>query len=94
VQLEKVIQSLIKGLILTSEASLCFIIPLIVKMDSSSIKVHALLDSGTSTWFIDKDFIDRHKVHLITKKYSIPIQVIDGRILVSRDVTHGIIPLI
>jgi hypothetical protein len=58
VRLEKVAQSLIKGPILTSEASPCFIVPLLVKTDSSSIKVHALLDYGTSACFMDKDFVD------------------------------------
>jgi hypothetical protein len=48
-----------------------------VKMDSSSIKIHALLDSGTSTCFIDKDFLDRHNLPLVTKKHPISIEVID-----------------
>ena len=43
-QLEKVAQSLIKGPILTSKACPCFIIPLLVKIDSSNIKIHALLN--------------------------------------------------
>jgi hypothetical protein len=55
-QLEKVAQFLIKGPILTSEASPCFIVPFIVKMDFSSIKVHALLDCGASACFINKNF--------------------------------------
>ena len=82
-RLEKVIQSLIKGPILISKASPCFTIPLIVKMDSSSIKVYALLDSGTSTCFMDTGFVDRHKLPLVTKKYHISIEIIDGRPLVS-----------
>jgi hypothetical protein len=73
VRLEKVAQSLIKGPILTSEAYLCFTVPLIIKMDSSSIKVHALLDSRASTNFMDKEFVDRHKLPLITNKHLIPI---------------------
>jgi hypothetical protein len=93
VRLEKVAQSLIKGPILTSEASLYFIVLLIVKMDSSNIKVHALLDSGTSACFMDKDFVDRHKLSLVTKKHPIPIEDIDGRLLVWRDVTHETTPL-
>jgi hypothetical protein len=52
-------------------------------MDSSSIKVHALLDSGTFACFMDKDFVDRHKLPLVTKKHLIPIEVIDGKPLVS-----------
>jgi hypothetical protein len=62
-------------------------------MDSSSIKVHALLDSGASACFMDKDFIDCHKLPLITKKYFTPIEVINGRPLVSWDITHETIPL-
>jgi hypothetical protein len=88
VQLEKVAQSLIKGPILTSEASPCFTIPLVVKMDSNSIKVHALLDSRTYTCFMDKGFVNRHKLPLVTKKHPILVEVIDGRPLVLGDVTH------
>jgi hypothetical protein len=88
VRLEKVIQFLIKSPILTFEASLYFTIPLIIKMDSSSIKVYALLDSGASACFMDKDFVDRHKLPLITKKHPIPVEVIDRRLLVSGDVNH------
>jgi hypothetical protein len=72
VRLEKIIQSLIKGPILTSETSSCFIVLVIVKMDSNSIKVHTLLDSGASARFIEKDFVDHHKLPLITKKILFP----------------------
>jgi hypothetical protein len=93
VQLEKVTQSLIKGPILNSEASPCFSVQLKAKMDSSSIKVHALLDSGTSTCFMDKDFVNHHRLLLVTKKHPIPVEVIDGRPLISGAVTHEIAPL-
>jgi hypothetical protein len=68
VQLEKIVQSSIKGPILISEASPCFIVLVIVKINSSSIKVHALLDSKASACFMDKDFVDRHKLSFVTKK--------------------------
>jgi hypothetical protein len=64
-ELEKVAQSLIKGPILTSEAFPCFTVLFIIKLDSSSIKVHALSDSKASTCFIDKDFENRHQLSLI-----------------------------
>jgi hypothetical protein len=92
-RLEKVAQSLIKDLIFTFEASSCFTVPLIVEMDSNSIKVHALLDSGTSACFIDKYFAGRHKLPLITKKHPIPIEVLDERPKVSGDVIHETILL-
>jgi hypothetical protein len=78
-QLEKVAQSLITGPILTSEASPCFTIPLIVIMDSSNIKIHVFLGSEASAYFMDKDFVDRHKLPLVTKKHPISIEIIDGR---------------
>ena len=90
--MEEVAQSLIKGPILISEAFLCFIVLIIVKIDSSSIKVNALLDSRAFACFMDKDFVDRHKLSLVTKKHLIPIEVIDGRPLVLRDVTHKTTP--
>jgi hypothetical protein len=83
VQLEKVAQSLIKGPILTFEAFPCFTVPLIIKMDSSSIKVHTLLDFGAFACFMDKDFEDCQKLSLVTKKHPIPVEVIDGGPLVS-----------
>jgi hypothetical protein len=93
VRLDKVVQSLIKGPILTSKASPYFTIPLIVKLDSSSINVHTLLDFGASTYIIDKDFANRHKLPLITKKHPIPIDIIDRRPLVSRNIIHETTPL-
>ena len=47
-------------------------------MNSNSIKVHPLLDSRTSACFIDKDFVDCHKLPLLIKKHPIPMEVIDG----------------
>jgi hypothetical protein len=47
-----------------------------------------LLDSGTFACFIDKDFVDHHKLPLVNKKHPIYVEIIDDRPLVSRDVTH------
>jgi hypothetical protein len=52
-------------------------------MDYSSIKVHVLLDSGASVCFMDKEFVDRYKLPLVTKKHHIPVEVIDGRPLIA-----------
>jgi hypothetical protein len=92
VRLEKVIQSLIKGPILTSKAS-CFSVPLIVKLDSSSIKIHALLDSRASTCFMDIDFVDCYKLPFVIKQHLILVKVINGRFLISGDVIHETTPL-
>ena len=82
------------GPILSSKPSSCFIIPLSVKLDNHSIKASALLDSGASACFIDKDFAERHKLPLVTKKYPVSVEVIDGRPLVSGDVTQETKPLV
>ena len=76
------------GPILSSEPSICFTIPLRVNFNDHSIKVSALLDSGASASFIDKDFAERHKLPLVTKKCPMSVEVIDGRPLISGDVTH------
>ena len=91
--LKKIAQSLIEGSILTSKASTCFTIPLRTKMNFSNIKIHVLLDFGAFACFIDKDFADRHKLLFIIKKCPTPIEDIDGKLLVSRDVTHKTTPL-
>jgi hypothetical protein len=52
-------------------------------MDFNSIKIHALLDFGASTCFIDKEFANHHKLPLIIQKHPIPIKVIGGRPLIS-----------
>jgi hypothetical protein len=62
-------------------------------MDYSSIKVHVLLDSGASVCFMDKEFVDRYKLPLVTKKHHIPVEVIDGRPLIAWDVTCETTPL-
>ena len=76
------------GPILSSKSFTCFTISLRVKFDDHSIKVSALLDSGASACFINKDFAERHKLPLVTKKCQVSVEVIDGRPLVFGDVTQ------
>ena len=76
------------GPILSSEPSTCFTIPFRVKFDDHSIKVSALLDSRASACFIDKDFVECHKLPLVTKKCPVSAEIIDGKPLVSGDVTQ------
>jgi hypothetical protein len=52
-----------------------------------------LLDFGAFACLIDKYFVGRHKLPLITKKHPIPIEVINYRPLVSGNVIHEITPL-
>ena len=79
--------------ILSFEASPCFTIPLRIQFESHNITINALLDSGASACFIDKNFAECHKLALVTKKFLVPIEVIDGRPLKSGDVVQETKPL-
>jgi len=91
VQLTSVATS--SGPILSFEPSRCFNIPLKINFHPHSIKVHALLDSGASACFIDKNLVKLHNLPIVFKKYPMTIEVIDGRPLISGDVTHESKPL-
>ena len=71
---------------LFSKASPCFVIPLTIKSNVHSVRVSALLDYGALACFIDKDFTEHHKLPLVTKKISVPVEIIDGRPLISGNV--------
>ncbi len=81
------------GPILSSEPSRCFNVPLKIDFHPHSIRVKALLDSGASACFIDRDFVKRHNLPIVRKKYPVAVEVIDGRPLISGDVTHETKPL-
>jgi len=81
------------GPILSFEPSPCFLVPLLLKLNSRSVKTKALSDFGASTYFIDKDFAEKYNLPLITKKSPVHVEVIDGRPLVSGDVTEKTKPL-
>ncbi len=81
------------GPILSSEPSRCFNIPLIIDSHPHSIKVKALLDSGASACFIDKNLMKLHNLPIVLKKSPVAVEVIDGRPLISGDVTHETKPL-
>ena len=81
------------GPILSFEPSCCFNIPLIIDFHPHRVKVKALLDSGASACFIDRDLVKRHNLPIVPKKYPVAVEVIDGRPLISGDVTHETKPL-
>ncbi len=81
------------GPILSSEPSRCFNIPLKIDFHPHSIKIKALLDSGASACFIDKNLVKRHNLPIVLKKSPVAVEVIDSRPLISGDVTHETKPL-
>ncbi len=81
------------GPILSFEPSHCFNILFKIDFHPHSIKVKALLNSGASAYFIDKNLVKRHNLPIVPKKYLVTVEVIDGRPLISGDVTHETKPL-
>ncbi len=81
------------GPILSSEPSRCFNILLKIYFHPHSIKIKAFLDSGASACFIDKNLVKRHNLPIVPKKYPVTVEVINGRPLISGDVTHETKPL-
>ena len=79
------------GSILSAQPAGCFTIPL--SFGPQKIKTLALLDSGASACFLDKEFAKRHKIPLVLKSKPVHIEVIDGRPLLSGSVTHESKPI-
>ncbi|MCO5592956.1 hypothetical protein L7F22_046960 [Adiantum nelumboides] len=52
------------------------------------MECEALLDSGTTACFMDKDFARKQGILVVEKSSPITIEVIDGRPLASRDVRY------
>ena len=74
------------GSTLSAPPASCFTIPL--SFGPQKIKTLALLDSGASTCFLDKEFAKRHKIPLVPKSKPVHVEVLDGRPLLSGSVTH------
>jgi hypothetical protein len=51
-------------------------------------QVSALVDSDTTSFFIDQTFITQHNIPVVKKSTPISVEVIDGRTIVSGAITH------
>ncbi len=56
-------------------------------------QVSALVDSGTTSSFIDQTFVAQHSIPVVKKSTHVPVKVIDGRTIASGAITHETIPL-
>jgi hypothetical protein len=74
------------GLFVSSNPMPCFIFHVHIKTLDFEFFSEALLDIGASTCFMDKDFAMKHSLELIGKAHHAPVEVIDGRPLLSRNV--------
>ena len=90
-RLDNSIPQQISGSFLSAQPASCFTIPL--SFGPQKIKTLALLDSGASACFLDKEFAERHKIPLILKSKTVHVEVIDGRSLLFGSFTHKSNPI-
>ena len=64
-----------------------------LQVGSQVIHTYALLDSGATTCFMDELFAHTHSIPRVAQAKPIPVEVIDGRPLVSGAITEGTTPL-
>ena len=82
-----------KGLFLPSDPSPCFTLPVRIKFSKHQLSVKALLDTGASACFMDKEFASRHNLILLKKVHPTHVEAIDGRPLASGNITEETEPL-
>jgi hypothetical protein len=75
-----------KGLFVSSNPTPCFTFPVHIKTLNCEFYNKALLDTGASVCFMDKNFSLKHNLQLIKKAHPTPMEVIDGRPLTSGNV--------
>ncbi len=56
-------------------------------------QVSTLVDSGATSSFIDQTFVAQHNIPVVKKSTHVPVEVIDGRTIVSGAITHETTPL-
>jgi hypothetical protein len=56
-------------------------------------QVSALVDSGTTSSFIDQTFVAQHNIAVVKKSALVSVEVIDGRTITSGAITHETAPL-
>jgi hypothetical protein len=67
-----------KSLFVSSDPTPCFTFPVHIKRLDCEFSIEAVLDTGTSACFVDKDFAMKHSLELIRKAHPIFVEVIDG----------------
>lgn len=70
----------------STQHTCCFTIPL--SLGPQKLDTIALLDLRVSTYFLDENYDNRHKICLVQKSKPIYIKLIDGRPLLCGSITH------
>ncbi len=60
----------------------------IIRIPEDIPQVSTLVDSGTTSSFIDQTFVAQHNIPVVKKSTPIPVEVIDGRTIASNEITH------
>jgi hypothetical protein len=87
------IKSKEKGLFVSLDPTPCFTFHVHIKTLDCEFFSDALLDTGASACFMDKDFALKHSLELIGKAHHAPVEVIDKRPIVSGNVMEETQPL-
>jgi hypothetical protein len=82
-----------KGLFVSSNTTPYIIFHVYVKTLDCEFFSDALLDTGASAYFMDKDFALKHSLELIEKAHPTLVEVIDERPLASGNVKEETQPL-
>jgi hypothetical protein len=82
-----------KGLFASSDPTPCFTFHVHSKTLNCEFSNKALLDTGASACFMDKDFALKHSLELIGKVHPTLVEVIHGQPLASGNVMEEIQPL-
>jgi hypothetical protein len=82
-----------KDLFASSDPTPCFIFYGHIKILECEISSKALLDTGASACFMDKDFAMKHSLELIRKAHLAPVEVIDGQLFALGNVMEERQPL-
>jgi hypothetical protein len=65
----------------------------IIRIPEDISQVSALVDSGATSSFIDQTFVAQHNIPVVKKSTPVPVEVIDGRTIAFRAITHETTPL-
>ncbi len=57
------------------------------------LQVSTLVDSGTTSSFIDQTFVAQHNIPVVKKSTPVLVEVINGRTIASGAITHETTPL-
>ena len=71
------------GSIYSKHVSKVFSAQVEVRTPSCQLQVSALLDTGTNSCFMDRDFAQKHQIPLYKLSHPVSVVVIDGRPIAS-----------